>query len=245
MKNLLFACLLVFVVAGAAFAQIDEANGDFKRRAVTVPSGQYPDIQSALNARECNIRILPGYYRVNLQVLYTQECVTTISADEPNTVLLDGGNTGNTISLWIDADVNLKNLNIANDQPIGNYEVGAVQGWGGTSFTIENCSIVSRGVGLSTTYAEYVTVINSTFVGTASDSVGIRTFLNNPLGRNTGVRLYNNFFSSMHIAVYHYELHDPSVQTISFCRTGRRCEDSNSYQGVQISYHYVNGSTVK
>lgn len=267
--TVVFSCLLVLISVSVAFGQTAKASDivrnipayepstsaasgemkmteeeifELRRRVVTVPSSQYPIIQDALNARECNIRILPGYYRVNLQVLPNINCVTSISADNPNSVLLDGGNTGNTISLWIEAEVSLKKLNIVNDQQFGNYDVAAIQGWGGVGFTIDNCVIVSRSVGLGTSYASYATVTNSTIVGTAANSIGVSTYLNNVLGRNTGVRLYNNRFESLHIGTFNYELQDPGVQTISFCRRGPRCSDSNTYQGVELIFVYENGN---
>jgi hypothetical protein len=264
-KYFAFSCFLVLIIAGFALGQkavqasVKDMNipvyvptgnkpvftdadrvDDKSRQTVIVPSRQYPTIQSALNV-ECKIKIRPGVYNENLQV-FPHQCITSIRAEHPGTVIINGGRQGNTVSLWTEAEVVLENLILINNQQFGNYDTAAVQGWGGVGFKILNCKIFSRSVGLGTSYASYVSVMNTEFIGLADDAIGIATYLNNPLGQNVGVRLYDNLFVSLGKGIYHYELHDPNVQTLSRCQTGHGCTDSNQYSDVAILYQYENGN---
>ncbi len=204
------------------------------RRVVIVPSNEFPTIQSAIGSAE-TILVRPGVYHENIHINGT----TTIRALFPRSemfpwlaTVIDGGTTGNTISLNTYSRVTLQDLYIINVQPRSYYSTAAVFGWGGVAFSIKNCSIKSASIGLSSSYAFFTNVKDTTFIGGGADTVGAMISLQDFLGDNFGARIENSSFRNLTTGVHHYELgNSPSESYLKLRR--------NTYRDVVQNLFYT------
>lgn len=222
-----------FEARTAANTSSEDRSIHRRSRIISVPSADYPTIQSAIGAAPI-IEVAPGVYRENIHL--ANSVSATIRAKIPGSVIIDGGDTANTIDLAIYATVRLENLTLINTRPRQYYDTATVFGWGGVAFTISNCTIYSKSIGVSSSYAFYTTIVNSKFIGLADDAVGAMTSLQAPIGPNSGTRLFDNHFMSLDTGIYHYDI-GSSVRLIR-CQ-GRECSDSNRYSDVNTPYFFT------
>lgn len=215
--------LLIFSAVGQAAANTKAA------RSVTVP-GDFPTIQAAVNVSS-SVIVSPGVYNENIVIPDTGG-VVTIKARNPGTVVINGGSLGSTIRVGTYGQVDLQGLVITNDQDL-DYNSAAVYGYGLVRVSVSDCTIISRGSGVTTTYGVSTTVQRTSFTGTGPNSIGVMVNLSFALDTYQGARILNNSFQDEWVGIYHYDIYDYITLTRS---TNRRSTDSNRYSNVLTPY---------
>lgn len=236
MKSLPLVFVMVLFVVGFGFGQTVLASPS----TITVPSAQYPTIQSA----SCGgpiVEIAPGTYNENLVFYQCPYGVTTFrkARGSKGEVVISGGPNADTVKLGFNAVVRFEDITITNEQQLGYYDAAAVYGFGAT-IEMDNCVVYSSAVGVSSNYAQLTDIANSTFVGWSANAIGVVVTNQSDLGKDQGAHVYNNQFQGLLIGTYHQELVDEvTMPTMTRCKNSTKCGDSNSYYQVASPYIFT------
>jgi hypothetical protein len=207
-------------------------------RKVYVPD-HYATINEAVNSG-LNIYIVlrAQRFRENITLIH-ENAYIVIAAEFAGTATLDGGDTANTIDAGsfksgYYSTLILKGLNIYNSQePNGYYNRAAVFSEGGTVLEMYDCFVQTETIGVSTNYAHATIVANCRLVSGRVSSIGIMLSHQNPLGSDTGSRIYKNEFHRMAYGIHGLNSYYPT----QLCKgDSPMCKDQNTYIYVAVGY---------